>query len=223
MFPVDPALYAAFVTVSIGLIVTPGPSVLLIVSNSLVGGRRNGLLTVLGTSLGMAVPLALAIIGLGSVADRMAGWFNWLRWAGVAWLLFQGLREFRSPAPVALSQGNVPGNRCDPGDSPQSLPGTRPRPVWQGFTVSLLNPTTTPFFFAFLPQFMAADLPPVAQLLVLGLTFLGIAAVTDTTYALLSARAGSRLGTSTLARWRGRLSGGLMIASAVALGLARAG
>lgn len=203
-------LYLAFVAISFVLIVTPGPSVLLIVSQSLFGGTRRGLLTVLGTNLGMLIPLGVAIAGANAVAAHVTNGLTWIRWAGVAWLLFQGVAEIRNagrrPAPAGGDEG---------------------RYAWQairrGFVVSLLNPTTTPFFFAFLPQFVDTSQPALPQLMTLGATFLIMAAILDCIWALLAARLGDRLAGPRLARWRGRIAGTLLIACAAGLAVARVG
>src|SRR5690606_14735189 len=116
--------FLAFLAVSFVLIVTPGPSVLLIVSQALHGGTRRGLVTVAGTNAGMTPPLALAVLGAGTVADAVADGLSWLRWAGVAWLLLQGLHELRSSGP----------ERTRPVAQGPAL-----KAFAQGFAVSLLN------------------------------------------------------------------------------------
>lgn len=200
--------HLAFLAVSFVLIVTPGPSVLLIVSQALHGGSRRGLVTVAGSTAGMMPPLALAVLGAGTLADALVDGLLWLRWAGVAWLLIQGLHELR----------------------PASAAGSRPAahgPAWrafvQGFAVSLLNPTTTPFFFAFLPQFIRTGEPALPQLMLLAATFLLMATVLDTGWALLAGRLGDVLARPRFIRLRGRIAGFLLIGCAVGLALARAG
>ena len=83
-------LYLAFVVASSLLILLPGPSVLLTIAHSLAFGWRRALNTVLGTTCGVAVQLAVALIGMTSFLLLMADWFEWLRWAGVAYLLYLG-------------------------------------------------------------------------------------------------------------------------------------
>lgn len=204
--------YLAFLALAVVLIVTPGPSVLLIVSASLNGGLRRGLVTVAGTGVGMLGPLAVAVVGATTVAGLLAGGLTWLRWLGVAWLVFQGITELRrrhQPLPPGRASGAGPGP-----------PGTA-RAFWQGLTVSLLNPTTTPFFFAFLPQFVDDRAPVLPQLALLAVSFLLVAAVLDCCWAVAAARVGHRLAGSRFAGWRGRITGGLLLACGLGLALAR--
>ncbi|MCC5795506.1 MAG: LysE family transporter [Chromatiales bacterium] len=196
--------FTAFLAISFLLIVVPGPSVLLIVSTSLLRGLRAGLLTVLGTSVGMLLPLAATVAGIGALAQLAAGWLPLWRWAGVAWLATAGL--------LALL-------RAPRGADP--APGPAGTAFWRGFVVSLTNPATTPFFLAFLPQFVDPSLPALPQLLVLAASFLLLALLLDTLYALLSARLGHLLSGERSRAWRQRLSGGFLLVAALLLALAR--
>jgi threonine/homoserine/homoserine lactone efflux protein len=101
------------------------------------------------------------------------------------------------------------------------VPARQGGAFWQGFLVSLANPATTPFFLAFLPQFVQPDRPALAQLALLSVTFLALALVLDTLYALLAARLGRSLATPGSARWRQRVSGALLLGAALGLALAR--
>lgn len=196
--------YLTFLGISFLLIAVPGPSVLLIVSNSLALGIRHGLVTVAGTSVGMMLPLAVTTIGLGALARLAGDWLEVWRWGGVLYLGATGLRDLLTATrSVAVA--------------PARHRGT----FWQGFLVSLANPATTPFFLAFLPQFVQPDRPALPQLALLSLSFLALALVLDTLYALLAARLGETLATPGSARWRQRLSGALLVGAGGTLALAR--
>lgn len=196
--------YLTFLGISFLLIAVPGPSVLLIVSNSLAHGIRHGLVTVAGTSAGMLVPLAITTIGLGALASLAGGWLELWRWGGVLYLGLAGLRDL-----LTASRAQPP------------APARHAGAFWQGFLVSLANPATTPFFLAFLPQFVQPGRPALPQLALLSLSFLVLALVLDTLYALLAARVGRGLATPSSARWRQRLSGVLLAGAALGLALAR--
>ena len=84
------SLYLGFVAASTILILIPGPNVSLIVANSIAYGTRYGLLTVAGTSSAIVVQLALVTLGLTATLDILAGWFEWVRWIGVAYLVYLG-------------------------------------------------------------------------------------------------------------------------------------
>jgi len=193
--------YLSFIGISFLLIVVPGPSILLIVSNSIAHGRLSGLVTVAGTSAGMIIPLTVTTIGLGALAQLAAGSIEILRLAGVLYLAASGLHKI------------VTAKRQAPPEQRFSHRGA----FWQGFLVSLANPATTPFFLAFLPQFVDPGRPAMPQLLVLSISFLLLALVLDSLYALLAARLGRSLESARSRRWRERLSGGLMLAAAAVL------
>lgn len=98
MFSISIELYAAFVAAAGLLILMPGPNVALIVANSIAHGARYGLLTVAGTSSAMLIQLALVVFGLTAIVSFLAAWFEWLRWLGVVYLLYLGVRTWRAPA-----------------------------------------------------------------------------------------------------------------------------
>ncbi|HJM49696.1 MAG TPA: LysE family translocator [Alphaproteobacteria bacterium] len=200
---VDNELYLAFVLATIVLIVLPGPNVTLIVANSLAAGARAGLLTVAGTSAATALLLAVAALGMSSLISLLAEGFAWLRWAGVAYLLYLGLQQWRRPP------------------DPAAPPPGRQRIFWQGFVVSATNPKTLLFYVAFLPQFIDPGLAPGSQLMVLSVTFLVIATLIDGAYGLLAGRFSGALADARKARLRRRLSGTFLIAAALGLALAR--
>jgi homoserine/homoserine lactone efflux protein len=210
-------LYFAFVLATALLIVFPGPNVTLIVAAGMKDGRRAALLTVAGSNLGLAGQLTLAILGMTSVMIWLADWFEWLRWIGVAYLVWLGLRQWRHsiwrPAP-ALAE-----------PLPELAParGRGRRSFFRGLVVAVLNPKTLMFHIAFLPQFVDPSATAFGQLLLLGLTFLAIAAVLDSTYALLASRAGGLLRRAADARWTDRVTGSLLIGAGIGLALARRG
>ena len=198
-------LYLAFVAASVVLLVIPGPNVALIVANSVAHGARYGLLTVAGTSAATIVQLLLTILGMTALLTFMAAWFEWLRWIGVAYLVWLGVQAWRA-APVDLSETPAQPRSC--------------RTIWlRGFLVSLTNPKTLLFYGAFLPQFLSADGDPTAQLLLLGATFLVLAVLLDGSWAVLAGRFRGALARN--GRLRNRLTGGLLIGAAAGLALAR--
>jgi threonine/homoserine/homoserine lactone efflux protein len=197
-------LYLAFVAATAILILIPGPNVSLIVANSIAYGTRFGLLTVAGTSAAIAVQLGLTALGLTAVLGTLAIWFDWLRWLGVCYLLYLGIRQWRA-APVDLT-------RTPP--QPRSVRAIALR----GFLVSLTNPKTLLFYGAFFPQFLSPERPLAPQVGLLAVTFLVIAVTLDSVWALAAGRARRLL--AVRGRLRNRLSGGLLIGAGVGLALA---
>jgi threonine/homoserine/homoserine lactone efflux protein len=178
----DLHVYLVYLAACLAVVLVPGPTVTLIVANGIGHGPRAGLGNVLGTQLGLAVFILLLAFGLGPVVAALGAVFDWLRLAGAAYLVWLGWKLWRTPA-------------FDLSAARPALQRPRGGFVLQGFLVTLSNPKTLLFFGAFIPQFIrpAAAMMPTAQLLLLGLTAMACAAVFDTGYALLSARAGRLL------------------------------
>jgi homoserine/homoserine lactone efflux protein len=197
-------LYLGFVVASAVLILIPGPNVSLIVANSIAHGTRYGLLTVAGTSSAIVLQLALTALGLSTTLGVLAGWFEWIRWIGVVYLLFLGVRHWTAAA--------------------VDLTHIRPQPrafrpiAMRGFLISLTNPKTLLFYGAFFPQFLVPDAPIASQVALLSLTFFAIAAGLDCGWALLAGRIRGVL--AMRGRLRNRLSGGLLIGAGIGLALA---
>lgn len=201
------SLYLAFVGVSTAVIVIPGPSVLLIVSNGLQRGARAGFSTALGVSAAMLIQLAVALAGLTSLVAFLSRALGVVRWLGIVYLAWLGVRRWLAAGPV--------GRFGDPEIRREGSAFT------QGFLVSLTNPTTMVFFVAFFPQFLADAAPAGPQLVYMAATFWILALLLDLGYAALSGRIGGAFQDPARAATRNRLSGAIMIAAAVALALAR--
>ena len=133
-------LYLAFVAAVTVLMLIPGPNVALIVANSVTYGFRYGLLTVAGTSSAMLVQLALTALGMTELLGQLGAWFDWIRWIGVAYLVYLGVTQWRAP-PLKLTDV-----RAEP-KSAQAM-------YTRALLVSLTNPKTLFFYGAFFPQFV---------------------------------------------------------------------
>ncbi len=200
LLPPWPAL-SLFLLAALGLALTPGPGVLYIITRSLTQGRRVGLLSVVGIALGNLVNMVLAAVGLAALLATSATLFTLLQSAGALYLIYLGLERWWQRPPAA--PGAVP-------------PQAGRRAVVDGLWVALLNPKTTLFFAAFLPQFLRPGPSPMAQAVALGGLFVAIAALTDGLYALTAGGLAPRLfGNPRRLRW-GRYGGGALL---IALGL----
>jgi len=169
-------IYLAYIAACILVAIIPGPSVTLIIANSLTHGTRAGLLNILGGQIGLVLMLGVLVVGLAAVVEAMGHWFDWLRLAGAAYLVWIGWKLLRAPdtlaEPVRPPRGGF---------------------VLQGLLVALSNPKMLLFFGAFIPQFVQPGGDPSSQVLLLGATALVVAALSDGMYALLTGRAGSAL------------------------------
>jgi homoserine/homoserine lactone efflux protein len=196
------ATYIAFVVISLGVLIFPGPSILLIVANSLQRGRVIGLYTVFGGFWAMLAQLTFAIGGLNSIDALSAAGFEAVRWAGVAFLVYIGVQRWRGS-----SHGEVRG---------RVVTGYRSAIV-EGFVVALTNPGTLLFFVAFFPQFVNNSADVFQQLLLLGATFMVLTVIVDSGYAWFAALDGDRLHKKKQRQARQRVAGALLIVAAVAL------
>ncbi len=201
----EPNLLLAFILATAILMLIPGPNVALIVANSVAWGTRYGLLTVAGTAAAMVVQLSLTALGMSAALGALAAWFEWLRWIGVAYLLWLGIRLWRAP-PADLSR--IP---------PQ--PRSARAIALRGFLVSLTNPKTLLFYGAFFPQFISLDRPVLPQIGLLSAIFIGLALLLDGGWAVLAGR--TRFLLARHGRLRNRLSGGLLVCAGLGLALAR--
>lgn len=199
--------YLAFVAACVALALLPGPIVTLVIANGLRHGTRAALINILGAQAGLAIVIAVVAIGLTSLMATMGYWFDWVRFAGAAYLVWLGIKLIRFP---------VEGLKTDEPPAP-------PRGGFflQGFVVLLSNPKVLVFFGAFIPQFMDMNRDHVSQVALLGVTFMVIAAMTDGMYALLSGRA-RLIFSSRRTRLLSRVSGGFMIGGGIWLALTRA-
>ena len=175
--------YFAFCLAALALALVPGPTVTVIIANSLRFGTRAGLLNVAGTQLGVVIWLAIAALGLGAAIQLMGVWFDVVRWAGAAYLVWLGIKLFRSNGDLAVAVDRA-----------------RPRGSFllQGFVVIMSNPKMLVLFGALIPPFLSADGNLMQQTLLLGGTFMVIAAVGDTCYALMAGKAGTWLSRSRI-------------------------
>ena len=199
-------LYLAYVAACIGLALLPGPNVTLVIASGLRYGLRAAFITILGTQVGLGVVIAIVGAGLTTLMATMGYWFDWVRFAGAAYLVWLGIKLVRSSGEMSATEAPPP-----------------PRGGFflQGFLVLLSNPKVLLFFGAFIPQFVDMTQDHLPQVVLLGATFTVIAALSDGTYALLAGRAGKLLSAQRV-RLVSRISGGFMIGGGIWLALTRA-
>jgi threonine/homoserine/homoserine lactone efflux protein len=143
----DFQIWLAFVAASTALLLIPGPTVLLVLSYSISQGKRVALATVAGVAVGDLVAVTASLAGLGALVLASATLFTMLKWIGAAYLIYLGVKLFRSASTASL--GNV---ENAPQASAASVFG-------HSATVTALNPKSIVFFIAFVPQFIAVNSP----------------------------------------------------------------
>jgi homoserine/homoserine lactone efflux protein len=197
-------LYLAYIAACFVIAIVPGPTVTVIVANSLAHGARAGLLNVAGTQLGLALMMAVLVVGLSSVIAAMAWAFEIVRWVGAAYLVWIGLKLLTSD-PAAAEKASAP----------------RGGFFLQGFLVLMANPKALLWFGAFIPQFVDPKGDYVAQIVLLGVTAMAVALVSDGAYAVATGKAGSFLSQNRV-KIVSRASGACLIGGGVWLALTRA-
>ncbi|MEA2941484.1 MAG: hypothetical protein QOD09_2013 [Bradyrhizobium sp.] len=200
-------LYLAFVAACIGLALLPGPVVTLVIANGLRHGTRAALTNMAGIQAGLAIVIGIVAVGLTSLMATMGYWFDWVRFAGAAYLVWLGVKLIRAPVEGV--------------DADAPPPPPRGGFFLQGFVVLLSNPKVLVFFGAFIPQFVDMEQDHVPQVALLGVTFMVIAAMTDAIYALLAGRV-RRFFSARRTRLLSRISGGFMVGGGIWLALTRA-
>lgn len=191
-------IWLAYVATSAVVLAIPGPTILLVLSYSIAHGRQATLPLVAGVALGDAVAITLSLIGLGTLLAASAFWFTVIKWIGGLYLIYLGialLRGVRKPMHLEAEAGKA--------STPRKLFGN-------AFIVTALNPKSIVFFIALLPQFIAAGHPVTPQLWILGITFVVLATIGATSYALFAATIRRFLRTRRAQQAYGLLGGGLL-------------
>jgi threonine/homoserine/homoserine lactone efflux protein len=197
--------YLAYVAACIVIVIVPGPTVTLIIANSLRHGTAAGLLNVAGTQLGIGVMIMIVAVGLASLVATMSFWFDWVRLVGAAYLVWLGIKMFRASGSL---------------ETADKAPRPRGGFFLQGFLVLMSNPKVLLLFGAFIPQFVDPRGDYVGQVILLGVTAMVTAAIFDSIYAVLAGRAGQVLSRSRV-RLMSKISGLFLIGGGVWMALAR--
>ena len=201
-------VYLAFVVATTIMIALPGPSVLLTVAHSISFGWQHALFTVAGATMGIAVQLIVAAIGLTSLLNVVAEAFEWLRWAGAAYLVYLGIKQWRSASePLEFDTSSV----------------SKTNLFVQGLVITIPNPKSLIFIAAFLPQFINAARPLGLQFIFIVPTFLVITFTVTSVWALVAGNVRGFLQSQRAFQSVLRTAGGLMIIAGVGLALARRG
>jgi len=205
---VDPATLLAYLIACILIVIVPGPSVTVIIANSLRTGTSAGLANVAGTQAGLLIMIGVLALGLETVVTVMGEMFVWLKLAGAAYLIWLGVKMWRSDGRLGEpDEGQV---------RARSLRGY----FWQGFIVIWSNPKALFFFGAFIPQFIVPEGNAALQTVFLGLIFMITATVLDSAYALAAGKTGGLLSRRNV-RILERVSGTFLIGGGVWLALSK--
>jgi homoserine/homoserine lactone efflux protein len=197
---IDPAILLPYLAACLLFSIVPGPSVTIVVANSLAGGTRAGAVTILGTEIAMLSMVVIVALGLEAVMAVVSEAFTLIKLVGAAYLIWIGFKMFTASGRLEL---RAAGEKLPLG-----------RYVWQGALINWSNPKTLLFLGAFLPQFIDLSRPAFGQIMVLGLIVMAVATLTDLFYAVIAGRARQLL---TVARVRlmNRVSGVVLMLGGV--------
>jgi len=196
----DPTRLAVFLSAALLLAIAPGPGMLYVLARTLAGGRREGLLSSLGTFLGGMVHVIAAAAGVSIILAKSALAFATVKYLGAGYLCFLGARMMLDA-------------RRDTGDVPSIELPARRNPFWQGVATEVLNPKTALFFLSFIPQFVSrANGHVFLQFVVLGTISVTLNTAADLVVTVMAGPLGQRIRGSARFRRRQRtLTGAFMI------------
>ncbi len=201
--------WLAFVGASILILLIPGPTILLVIGDSLANRGRSALSTVAGVATGDITAMAVSLAGAGALLSASATAFTVLKLVGGAYLIYLGLKSILGAR--KLRDGTADAELPVP-------PKSARRRFLSAWAVTALNPKSIVFFVAFVPQFMAADQTFLSQSLVLLPTFVCLATLNAAMYAFAARLLARRL-TSAAAQRRFGYAGGAVMVGAGAVTL----
>ncbi|MCR6479326.1 threonine/homoserine/homoserine lactone efflux protein [Variovorax boronicumulans] len=193
-------LWLAFVAASAVLLIIPGPTILTVISYSMSHGRRANVPLIAAVALGDSTALVVSLLGLGALLATSAFWFTVVKWIGGLYLLYLGIRLMR--AGIMSTEMAAP-----------AAPASRWKLFANTYLVTALNPKGIVFFVAFLPQFISPAADVTRQMWVLAVTFVAMAALNATLYAVFAGSA-RKLLSSPRAQRRFNLTGGSLLSAA---------
>ncbi|GAB5463782.1 LysE family translocator [Hoeflea alexandrii] len=209
--PVSPEHFAAFVLASIILLVIPGPTIVMVITQALAHGRKTALASVMGVGLGDLLATSLSIAGAGALLAASASLFQALKFIGAVYLIWIGYKMWRTPVTLPeMAAAEV----ADHSGKPTTI-------FRDSFLITALNPKGILFFVAFVPQFIDPALPyaPQAATYVLTFTFLGV--INAATFAYAAAGARQTIRRPKVMKLAMRTGGSLLIMAGVAAALTR--
>jgi len=198
-------LWLAFFAASWAISISPGPGAVAVMSAALNHGFARGYLATFGLVLGFWTQLLVVAAGLGAVIATSAVAFTAVKWLGVAYLVYLGIRQWCAPAlPMTI----------DPGARTRT---TRRRIVAEAWLLNAVNPKGTAFMLAVVPQFLTPGEPLLPQYLVIGATLTFTDLIVNAVYAALAARLLGLLRTPARVRAVNRVFGSVFVAFGVLL------
>ena len=190
--------WLAYTLVTSTFLLIPGPTIILVISYSLLRGRQAVIALVLGVGLGDLTAISLSFLGVGVLLHTVTTAFYLIKWLGAAYLIWLGIKMWCSASEFT--------------DLDKKTRSHAWREIFSSaYITTALNPKSIVFFLAFIPQFIEPELPFTTQAVILGATFFVLAIISVLGYAALAIYAGQQLHLPLIQRWTHRIGGGLLI------------
>lgn len=201
------ATWLAFFAASWAISISPGAGAVAAMSAGLNHGFRRGYITTLGLVLGIWTQIAVVGVGLGAVVAASSTAFLVIKWAGVAYLVWLGIQQWRAPAVPLVTQDDV---------APIVAARTM---IFRAWVINALNPKGTVFLLAVMPQFLNLAEPLLPQYLVIAATLAFTDLVVMAGYTALAARVLRALKSESHLKAMNRVFGALFVAAGTLLAL----
>lgn len=207
-------LWLLYVSLAAAVIASPGPSALLCVSHAVSHGARKAIATIVGGITASMTLMALSALGLGAVIAASDTWFQAIKWAGAAYLVYLGISAWRTRPAASQTDG---AEQVDVDLPAVAATAKTAGSAWKlyrkGFMVGIGNPKDLLFFSALFPQFLDPSAPFAMQMTILGATWMVLDGSIMFAYALCGAKMMARLASGSAGQWFHRVTGGAFIAA----------
>lgn len=190
--------FIPFVLATTLILIIPGPTIILVISQAVSHGRKSVVPLVAGVLMGDLTAMTLSLLGLGALMAASAAMFSIFKWIGAMYLFYLGIKLWRANPDAETMQ------KKSTSMSSRSL-------FRSSFIVTALNPKGIAFFVAFLPQFLDPQLPAQFQLPLLGGTFLVLATLNAAMYALFAGQLREFMQNGRVRKWFNRCGGGALV------------
>ena len=195
-------IYITYVFATTIILVIPGPTIILVVSQAVTHGRKSVVPLTAGVVFGDFTAMTLSLLGLGTIMSASATLFTLFKWIGALYLIYLGINMWRANP----KSGSIKIEKK--GIATLSY-------FKSSFIVTALNPKSIAFFVAFLPQFISPNEPVFSQLLLLGGTFLLLALVNAALYSLFASQLRETIRKTNVRKWFNRCGGTALIGAGI--------
>jgi len=209
--PISVEHFAAFVLASIILLVIPGPTIIMVITQALAHGRKVALASVIGVGLGDLLATSLSIAGAGALLAASASLFQVLKLVGAAYLIWIGYKMWRTPVTLP-----------DIADAEAVEASASTAGIFRdSFLITALNPKGILFFVAFVPQFIDPALPYTPQAATYVLTFTALGIINAAVFAFAAAGARQTIRRPKVMKIAMRSGGSLLMMAGIAAAFTR--